>query len=140
MTYIIHSYVVCRLSALTDDIRVCPTEIEDARWVPFAQFQQEASHPVRRPYFFPTYLVLDGAQPNPLDPTRPFIYPILQILKTVAQLTAGLDLSQDVSQDEESGAAAGAGDIVETEHPSILPNRPSYKLYHTALPKPASSS
>lgn len=72
MTYIIHSYVVCRLSALTDDIRVCPTEIEDARWVPFAQFQQEASHPVRRPIFFLlTISVLDSARPNPLDPTRP---------------------------------------------------------------------
>lgn len=29
-------YVVCRLSPLTFDIRICPTELEDARWMKVA--------------------------------------------------------------------------------------------------------
>ncbi len=88
-------YVVTRLQALTDELRLCSTEIQDARWVPLKQFREEASHP---------------------------------ILTTVAQLTQGLE-------EEEAGAVGG--DIVETEHPSILPNRPPYKLYHAPLPTTA---
>lgn len=76
-------------------------------------------------------VVLGGSK---LTRPRPFLLPVPQILKTVAQLSAGLDHSKD-----EEGAAVGPGDIVETEHPSILPNRPNYKLYHTALPKASSS-
>lgn len=63
------------------------------------------------------------------DPSSRTYFPSPQILKTVAQLTAGLDLAKD------DDGAAGPGDIIEAEHPSILPNRPNYKLYHTALPK-----
>ena len=84
-------YIVTRLAAITDELHLCSSEIQDARWVPLKQFREEASHP---------------------------------ILKTVAQLTEGLE--------EENEAASG--DIVETEHPSILPNRPPYKLYHAPLP------
>jgi len=84
-------YVVARLAALTEELRLCSSEIQDARWVPLKQFQEEASHP---------------------------------ILKTVAELTKGLV----------SAEGATAGDIVEREHPSILPNRPPYKLYHAPIP------
>jgi hypothetical protein len=31
-----------------------------------------------------------------------------------------------------------ASDIVETEHPSIIPGRPPFKLYHRPLPVAAS--
>lgn len=135
------SYVVTRLQARTDEIRICPTEIEDARWVPFSQFQQEASHPVRPglllPLFWIAFVLLlqhtanspfsrRSIRPHPSKMTRT---EWRQILKTVAQLTAGLDLSRQDDDDEGT-----AGDIVETEHASILPNRPHYKLYHLPLP------
>ena len=84
-------YVVTRLNALTTELKLCPSEIQDARWVPLAQFRQEASHP---------------------------------ILKTVAALTKDLDTIDQ----------PGKSEIIETEHASILPGRPNYKLYHTALP------
>lgn len=84
-------YVVTRLQALTDELRLCSSEIQDARWVPLKQFQDEASHP---------------------------------ILRTVAELTRGWG----------QGEGPVRGDIVEREHPSILPGRPPYKLYHAPLP------
>lgn len=85
-------YVVTRLEAVTDDLRLCSSEIEDARWVPFSQFQREASHP---------------------------------ILKTVAELTR---------RSVGAGGTTDVGLIVEREHPSILPDRPPYKLYHAPIP------
>jgi len=85
-------YVVTHLAAETDELRLRSSEIEDARWVPFAQFQKEASHP---------------------------------ILKTVAELMRG---SVGVERTMDTAV------IVEKEHPSILPNRPPYKLYHAPIP------
>jgi hypothetical protein len=82
-------YVVARLRALTDEIKICPSEILDARWVSLKQFQAEVSHP---------------------------------LLKMVAKLA-----------EESSGGKGCEGDIVETEHPSILAGRPPYKLYHAPV-------
>jgi hypothetical protein len=46
-----------------------------------------------------------------------------QILKVVADLTKGLKAPSDLTDN----------DIAETEHPSVIPGRPPYKLYHKAL-------
>jgi hypothetical protein len=51
--------------------------------------------------------------------------PMQQILKVVAQLSKGINLGED---------SAESVDIVETQHPSVIPGRPPFKLYHRPLP------
>jgi hypothetical protein len=42
------SYVITRLEAQNEDMRIDAHEVEDAKWVPLPTFREEASHPVRR--------------------------------------------------------------------------------------------